>query len=87
MLILCLLHAHVVIFSTIARWASDTKGHSPKIIRKIAWFGNVTSGDDMNLFLGELYSEAAEAAMVAMKGKLSAKYYMLAEEAWAQVEE
>ncbi len=34
---------------------------------------------------GELYSEAAEAAMNAMKGKLSTKYYMLAEEAWAEV--
>jgi len=35
----------------------------------------------------ELYSEAAEAAMAAMKGKLANKYYMYAEEAWAQVDE
>ena len=35
----------------------------------------------------ELYNEAAEAAMVAMKGKLANKYYMYAEEAWAQVDE
>jgi len=35
---------------------------------------------------GELYTEAAETAMVAMKGKLSTKYYMLAEEAWSEVE-
>ena len=36
---------------------------------------------------GELYSEAAEAAMNAMKGKLANKFYMLAEEAWAEVPE
>ena len=35
---------------------------------------------------GELYSEAAEAAMNGMKGKLSTKYYMLAEEAWGEEE-
>ena len=35
----------------------------------------------------ELYNEAAEAAMAAMKGKLANKYYMFAEEAWAQVDE
>lgn len=34
---------------------------------------------------GDLYSEAAEAAMNAMKGKLANKFYMLAEEAWAEV--
>ena len=34
---------------------------------------------------GELYTEAAELAMNAMKGKLSTKYYMLAEEAWSQL--
>eukprot|EP00092_Neocalanus_flemingeri_P017441 GFUD01018866.1.p1 GENE.GFUD01018866.1~~GFUD01018866.1.p1 ORF type:complete len:707 (+),score=235.26 GFUD01018866.1:51-2171(+) len=36
---------------------------------------------------GELYSEAAEAAMEEMCGKLANKYYMLSEEAWALVEE
>lgn len=36
---------------------------------------------------GELYSEAAEAAMSAMKGKLSTKYFMLAEEAWSEMED
>jgi len=36
---------------------------------------------------GELYSEAAEAAMEEMCGKLATKYYMLSEEAWAQVED
>ena len=34
---------------------------------------------------GELYTEAAEAAMNAMKGKLSTKFYMLAEEAWSKL--
>jgi len=33
---------------------------------------------------GELYSEAADSAMEDLKGKLANKYYMLAEEAWAQ---
>lgn len=33
---------------------------------------------------GELYTEAADSAMLAMKGKLSAKYYVLAEEAWSE---
>ena len=36
---------------------------------------------------GDLYTEAAEAAMAAMKGKLSNKYYMLAEEAWGEMED
>lgn len=36
---------------------------------------------------GELYTEAAEAAMNAMKGRLANKFYMLAEEAWAEVPE
>lgn len=36
---------------------------------------------------GDLYTEAAEAAMNAMKGKLANKFYMLAEEAWAEVPE
>ena len=36
---------------------------------------------------GELYTEAADVAMAAMKGRLANKYYALAEEAWAQVEE
>ena len=36
---------------------------------------------------GELFNEAAEAAMAAMKGKLANKYYIYADEAWAQVEE
>lgn len=36
---------------------------------------------------GDLYNLAAESAMACMKGKLANKYYMLAEEAYAQVEE
>ena len=36
---------------------------------------------------GELYSQAADVAMANMKGKLANRYYMLAEEAWAEVEE
>ena len=36
---------------------------------------------------GELYTQAAEVAMETMKGKLANKYYMLAEEAWSEVEE
>jgi elongation factor 2 kinase len=36
---------------------------------------------------GDLYTEAAESAMSAMKGKLSSKYYMLAEEAWGEVDD
>lgn len=36
---------------------------------------------------GELYSDAAELATEAMKGKLAAKYFMQAEEAWAECEE
>lgn len=36
---------------------------------------------------GNLYSQAAEAATEAMKGRLANKYFMLAEEAYAQVEE
>ncbi|XP_076804356.1 eukaryotic elongation factor 2 kinase-like isoform X2 [Clavelina lepadiformis] len=36
---------------------------------------------------GEIYSEAAEAATAAMKGRLANKYFALAEEAWAEMEE
>ena len=36
---------------------------------------------------GELYNIAAESAMSCMKGKLATKYYMLAEEAFGQIEE
>uniref|UniRef100_A0A2P2I7I4 Eukaryotic elongation factor 2 kinase-like n=2 Tax=Hirondellea gigas TaxID=1518452 RepID=A0A2P2I7I4_9CRUS len=36
---------------------------------------------------GELFSEAAEMATEAMKGKLASKYYMQAEEAWMLCEE
>eukprot|EP00918_Siedleckia_nematoides_P039790 GHVU01086475.1.p1 GENE.GHVU01086475.1~~GHVU01086475.1.p1 ORF type:complete len:243 (-),score=48.94 GHVU01086475.1:1636-2364(-) len=36
---------------------------------------------------GELYNEAAEAATVDMKGRMANKFYMLAEEAWAQCAE
>ena len=36
---------------------------------------------------GDLYTEAADNAMAAMKGRLANKYYMLAEEAWGEVEE
>lgn len=36
---------------------------------------------------GELYSEAAEEATSAMKGRLASKFFCLAEEAWALVEE
>ncbi|XP_061456344.1 eukaryotic elongation factor 2 kinase isoform X2 [Rhineura floridana] len=36
---------------------------------------------------GELYTEAAEAAMQAMKGRLANQYYQRAEEAWAMMEE
>ena len=36
---------------------------------------------------GELYNEAAESAMNVMQGKLANKYYMLAEEVWAEIDE
>lgn len=36
---------------------------------------------------GDLYSEAADIAMNAMKGKLSTKYFMLAEEVWGEMED
>ncbi|XP_060076123.1 eukaryotic elongation factor 2 kinase-like [Ylistrum balloti] len=36
---------------------------------------------------GDLYNEAAEAAMAAMKGRLANKYFALAEEAYGEVEE
>ena len=33
---------------------------------------------------GDYYTQAADEAMGSMKGKLANKYYMLAEEAWAE---
>ena len=36
---------------------------------------------------GDLYSAAADAAVAAMKGRLANKFYMLAEEAWALLDE
>lgn len=37
--------------------------------------------------VGDLYNEAAEAAMEAMKGRLANKYFVLAEEAYGEMEE
>ncbi len=34
-----------------------------------------------------MYTVAADTAMAEMKGRMANKYYALAEEAWAQVEE
>ncbi|XP_057214603.1 eukaryotic elongation factor 2 kinase isoform X1 [Triplophysa rosa] len=36
---------------------------------------------------GDLFNEAADAAMEAMKGRLATQYYMKAEEAWSMMEE
>ncbi|KAL3876114.1 hypothetical protein ACJMK2_033992 [Sinanodonta woodiana] len=36
---------------------------------------------------GDLYNQAAQAAIEAMKGRLANKFFALAEEAWAEVEE
>ncbi|XP_036134647.1 eukaryotic elongation factor 2 kinase isoform X3 [Molossus molossus] len=36
---------------------------------------------------GDLYTQAAEAAMEALRGRLASQYYQRAEEAWAQAEE
>ena len=33
--------------------------------------------------VGDLYTQAAECATIAMKGRIANKYYALAEEAWA----
>lgn len=38
-------------------------------------------------YAGDLYTRAAECATAAMKGRTANKYYALAEEAWASVEE
>ena len=48
--------------------------------------GDLQQGRDPSK-AGDLYNQAAEVAMAHMKGKLANKYYMLAEEAWSQVEE
>ena len=36
---------------------------------------------------GDLYSAAGDLALAAMKGKMANKYYALAEEAWAELDE
>ena len=33
---------------------------------------------------GDYFTQAGDAAMAAMKGKMANKYYMRAEEAWAE---
>ena len=48
--------------------------------------GNLSQGKDPQ-HAGDLYTQAADLAMASMKGKLANKYYMLAEEAWGEVEE
>ena len=55
-----------------------------QVLSKKIWFLNKT-----NLFivLGDLYNEAAEAAMAAMKGRLANQYFALAEECYGEVEE
>lgn len=44
-------------------------------------------GISLGSLSGDLYTQAAEAAMEAMKGRLANQYYQKAEEAWAQMEE
>ena len=70
------------------QWAEEP---SYQILSRIAeiW---LTGVEDENIRKdpmksGDLYSLAAESAMNCMKGKLANKYYMLAEEAYGQVEE
>jgi hypothetical protein len=41
----------------------------------------------LNLSAGDLYTEAAEGATAAMKGRIANKYYALAEEVWSQISE
>lgn len=41
----------------------------------------------LSFFTGDLYNEAAEAAMASMKGRLANKYFALAEECYAEIEE
>ena len=60
----------------------------------IGWAGWIVSGlcryqRDVHSLVtaGDLFTEAAEAAMEAMKGRLANQYYMKAEEAWALMEE
>ena len=48
--------------------------------------GILKQGRDPNK-AGELFNQAADIAMSFMKGKLANKYYMLAEEAWGEIEE
>ena len=48
--------------------------------------GELNQGKDPHR-AGDLYSQAADAAMASMKGKLANKYYMLAEEAWGEIED
>lgn len=36
---------------------------------------------------GKLYTQAAEAAMAAMKGKMANRFFMLAEEVWSEIQE
>ena len=36
---------------------------------------------------GDMFSAAGDLALTAMKGKLANKYYALAEEAWAELDE
>lgn len=46
-----------------------------------------TSGVYFCCVSGDLFTEAADAAMEAMKGRLANQYYMKAEEAWSMMEE
>ena len=36
---------------------------------------------------GDLYSAAGDLALASMKGKMANKYYAMAEEAWAELDE
>ena len=63
---------------------------SYKILSRLAeiWLNgcekeNITKNPEKS---GDLYNSAAEAAMNCMKGKLANKFYMLAEEAYGQME-
>lgn len=68
-------------------WGMDDPPYMLLARQAEMWLEGGVDLDKDPSYSGELYNKAAESAMACMKGKLANKYYMLAEEAWAQVEE
>ncbi|TRY68486.1 hypothetical protein TCAL_01380 [Tigriopus californicus] len=68
-------------------WGMDDPNYILLARQAEIWLAGAEGVEKDPSYAGDLYSQAAESAMASMNGKLANQYYMLAEEAYGQVEE